>query len=112
MTKEQKYIGVDMQPESTQNNATDYKGFGFTYIYMARILFIIIAIGIFLSIGFGLAVIDSSWDSIGFLIGLPCAIISYLINNFFISAYRNLAIIAKTNVDIVNKLEELNKTTK
>jgi hypothetical protein len=109
MTKEQEYIGVDMKTETTTSKV-DYKGFGFAYIYMARILFIIIAIGIFLGIGFGFTAINSSWGAVGFSVGLPCAIISYLVNNFFISAYKNLAIIAKTNVDIVKKLEELNKT--
>lgn len=102
------FISNDIDYLSKKQNSY----FGFSYILIANILSIIFAIIAFLVTLWLFSISDPvpSDLPIVIIISLLSAVIVYFIFDFLVSFYRNVAIIAKTNTQILNTLlEQKNK---
>lgn len=91
------------------NNSSQYKNFGFSYIAVAKVINIIVALLLGFTSGVLLTEILSNDQSLGLAtaIGIPVAFLIYYFLNFSIIKFRNNAIIAKTNTEILEALKEL-----
>lgn len=102
------YMAWSIKHQSKLGASGDYKNFGFSYIGIAQALNLLIS----LIVGTLSAVILTTVTGIqimGLLVGIVLVItlIVYYLMNFSIVKFRNTAIIAKTNTEILKKLEQL-----
>lgn len=86
------------------NNNNQYKNFGFSYIAIAQVLNFIIslALGILAT-----AILLNEDEVLAIIAGFLVLGISYYFLNFSIIKFRNNAIIAKTNTEILEELKKL-----
>ena len=91
------------------NSNNQYKNFGFSYIAVAQVLNMIVALLLGFASGVFLLEIFSNDKSIelAVVIGIPVALLIYYFLNFSIIKFRNNAIIAKTNTEILEELKKL-----
>jgi uncharacterized membrane protein YeaQ/YmgE (transglycosylase-associated protein family) len=86
----------------------NYKNFGFSYIGIAQIVNLLISV----VVGIIPTTFINTRQETGLLIisGFVLALVTYYLLNFSIVKFRNTAIIAKTNTEILKKLEQLHDT--
>lgn len=102
------YMIWSVKHQSKIGASGDYKNFGFSYIGIAQVVNLLISLIVGTLSGVILTTVTGNQTmellvSIGFVMSL----VVYYLLNFSIVKFRNTAILAKTNTEILKKLEQL-----
>ena len=114
----QQMINSDSGDHSTISNKNSYLStplkyhYGFSYVKLLKILYIILGVvtffAVFVILGDISSLLNPNQTSIGwpFIVGLIVGLLVYWIGTFSVKKFENIAITAKTIVEIHNKLFE------
>lgn len=86
----------------------NYKNFGFSYIGIAQVVNILLSM-VIAALSITIIEMTTGTQETGLLVtvSIVVALMTYYLLNFSIIKFRNTAIIAKTNTEILKKLEQL-----
>ncbi|NKC68043.1 hypothetical protein [Vagococcus fluvialis] len=99
------YMVWSVKYQSKMGTSGNYKNFGFSYIGIAQVVNLLISIVA--------GIIPTTFASTKIqmnqmiLLGIVLGLVLYYLLNFSIVKFRNTAIIAKTNTEVLKKLEQL-----
>lgn len=102
------YMIWNVKYQAKMGTSGNYKNFGFSYIGIAQVVNLLISV----VVGIIPTTFINTRQETGLLIisGFVLALVTYYLLNFSIVKFRNTAIIAKTNTEILKKLEQLHDT--
>lgn len=102
------YVTWSIKYHSKKEATGEFKSFGFSYIGIARVIIALISLAVGVLSMVVVFNFNGGYLDIAIAIGIPVVLLMYYLLNFSIIKFRNNAIIAKTNTEILQQLIKLN----